>query len=119
MFSVDGTPDDWNFFSKDFKTHIPGTNSTELKLMFAKFATETDYIQESALSEMASYGQDGQVATDLTLPFELRFEPSAAVHTLFPSTLSGDPMMYVKQLVSVPENSILYNVHAMTGPKEL
>ena len=39
MYSVDGTPDDWNFFSKHFTTHISAASSSVLKLLAAKFAT--------------------------------------------------------------------------------
>ena len=56
MFSVNGTPDDWNFFSKNFTTHVDAGTTIKLKLLSAKFASETDYIQESALADMASFG---------------------------------------------------------------
>lgn len=52
MYSVNGTPDDWNFFSKDFTNHIGGADSAALKALSAKFATQTKYIQQVGLSDM-------------------------------------------------------------------
>ena len=68
---------------------------------------------------MASYEADGTKAMNMTLPFELRFEPTSDVHSLFPTNLTGDPMMYVDQLATVPAGSALYTVHAWDKPKEL
>ena len=53
MYSVDGTPGDWNFFSKDFTTHIGPTTGALLALGI-KFATETEFVTEVGLSNMAS-----------------------------------------------------------------
>ena len=44
MFSVEGTPGDWNFFSKDFFTHIGPSTSVNTKALGAKFATATKHI---------------------------------------------------------------------------
>jgi len=41
MWSVDGQPGDWNFFSNDFFTHIGGPSSTATKVLAKKFATAT------------------------------------------------------------------------------
>lgn len=50
----------------------------------------------------------------------MRFEPHPDVNSLFPKDLEGsDPMIFVSQLESVPENKTLYNVYAMDAPKEL
>lgn len=39
MFSVNGTPGDWNFFSKDFVNHIGAATGAALTALAAKFAT--------------------------------------------------------------------------------
>ena len=59
MFSVDGTPGDWNFFSKDFVNHIGAATAVALKALSAKFATQTKYIQQVGLSDMSKYGENG------------------------------------------------------------
>jgi len=53
------------------------------------------------------------------MPFSLRFEPNEDVKNLIPKDKPSDYMAYVDQLVSIPDHSILYNVYAMTAPKEL
>lgn len=55
MYSVEGTPNDWNFFSKDFFNHITAAKSAALKVLSAKFATATKYITEVGLSDMAGH----------------------------------------------------------------
>ena len=59
MFGVEGTPGDWNFFSKDFTTVIGHSEAPALKLLSKKFSTATDFIQISGLSDMATYSEDG------------------------------------------------------------
>lgn len=39
MFSVDGTPGDWNIFSKNFTNHIPAAQGSNQKALSLKFAT--------------------------------------------------------------------------------
>jgi len=119
MYGVNGTPGDWNFFSKDFTTFISGPEGAALTALGAKFAAATDYIQEVGLSEMASMGQDGVKEATEVFPYNLRFEPASDVHSLFPSSAPSDPMAYVSQLQTVPENSTLYNVYALDKPTEL
>jgi len=55
MYSVDGQPGDWNFFSHDFTTIIPGAHGIPQEALSYKFSGATKYIQVSALSEMASF----------------------------------------------------------------
>ena len=61
MFGVNGTPGDWNFFKKDFTTHIgeaEGVRSAErtgIEATACKFTQATSYIQQVGLSDMASY----------------------------------------------------------------
>jgi hypothetical protein len=46
MWSVEGQPGDWNFFSKDFFTHIkPAPLTGGLGLLAQKFSSATDFIQ--------------------------------------------------------------------------
>ena len=59
MNSVAGQRGDWNFFSKDFSTHIPAIDSPTLKILGWKFSFATDFIQTVGLSEMASYDEEG------------------------------------------------------------
>lgn len=51
MFGVNGTPDDWNFFSKDFYTHIAAAHGAALEALAYKFSSATSYIQEMAMSD--------------------------------------------------------------------
>jgi len=59
MFGVEGTPGDWNFFSRDFTTVIGSSEAPPLVLLSKKFSTATDFIQVSGLSDMAKYSEDG------------------------------------------------------------
>lgn len=45
MYSVDGQPGDWNFFSKDFSTVLAAATGVNTLVLSKKFAMETDYIQ--------------------------------------------------------------------------
>ena len=120
MFSVDGQPGDWNFFSNDFSNHIPTPKSSFTgDLLAKKFATATPFIQEVGLEDFSRLSQDGLEAEGLTMPFLLRFEPHSDVKNLFPVDAPSDPMAYIEQLKSVPANSTLYKVYGMTAPKEL
>jgi hypothetical protein len=118
MFATDGQPGDWNFFSNDFTTIIGPSKAVQLLLLSEKFSSATDFIQVCGLSDMATYTQNGTKESNVEVPFGLRFKPHKDVHTLFPTTLQGDPMDYVQQLQSVPANSNLYEVFAHTGPAE-
>lgn len=44
MYSVNGQPNDWNFFSNDFTNHIGSAKTVALKALAKKFSTATDYI---------------------------------------------------------------------------
>jgi hypothetical protein len=55
MFSVNGTPGDWNFFSKDFSNHIAAASGAALTLVAQKFSTATKFIQTVGLSNFASH----------------------------------------------------------------
>lgn len=96
MYSVNGQPNDWNFFSKDFSNHIGGAEGIALNLLAAKFATETPYIQQVGLSNMGQIDQSGTQETSNVFPFSLRFAPHSDVKSLFPTDLPGwDTMVYV------------------------
>jgi hypothetical protein len=86
MYSTDGQPDDWNFFSKNWSNWIPTPSGGATKALAAKFATATDLIQTVGLSDFAEGGD---------FPFKLRFSPSSDVHSLFPTEYTGDAMNYV------------------------
>lgn len=118
MYGVNGTPDDWNFFSKDFKNHIAPADGAALKAVAFKFSYATDWIQSVGLSDMAKYDEAGNETSDpKAFPFELRFEPHEDVHYLFPTALpDGDAMDYISQLESVRADLTLYNVYALDKP---
>ena len=59
LYSVDGTPGDWNFFSKDFRNHIEAPTGAALKVLAAKFASYTNFSQEVGLSNFSNYDQYG------------------------------------------------------------
>jgi hypothetical protein len=44
MYSTDGQPDDWNFFSNNWHNWIPTPTGSATKALAAKFATATDMI---------------------------------------------------------------------------
>lgn len=119
MYGVNGTPDDWNFFSKDFSNHIGPAKGVALNLLATKFSSATNFIQEVGLSDFARYDEAGTEYRNPSFPFSLRFAPHSAVKSLFPKSKPDDYMAYVDQLASVPANSALYKVYAMDKPKEL
>jgi hypothetical protein len=56
MFSVNGQPGDWNFFSNDFSNHIPDLAPTAALVVLAeKFSTATPYIQSVGLTNFSAY----------------------------------------------------------------
>jgi len=121
MWSVQGQPNDWNFFSNNFTNHIPGVPSSETALyaLAKKFSSATDYVQQCGLSDFSQFDQAGTKVNPV-IPFSLRFEPHSDVHTLFPKDLGqNDFMHYVEQLKTVPSGSNLYNIYGMDKPKEL
>jgi len=119
LYSVNGQPDDWNFFSHDFSNHIgPGT-TTATKALSAKFATETNHIGEVGLSNYSNYDQEGK-ATSNVFPFKLRFHPHSSVQNVIPTELqNGDYMAYLPQLESLPADSTIYDVYALDKPLPL
>lgn len=119
MFGVNGTPGDWNYFSKDFNTFISRPEGTALTALGAKFATATDFIQEVGLSEMATIDEAGNTESSVVFPYKLRFAPASDVHSLFPTEAPTDPMAYVSQLQTVPENATLYDVYALDMPTQI
>uniref|UniRef100_A0A7S3FXK1 Uncharacterized protein n=1 Tax=Strombidium rassoulzadegani TaxID=1082188 RepID=A0A7S3FXK1_9SPIT len=119
MFSVDGQPDDWNFFSNDFTNHITAPSGAATQILGKKFATATKYIQEVGLEDFSSHDELGQSEEALKLPFSLRFEPSSDVHSLFPKDEPSNYSEYMNQLPTVPAGSTLYKVYGMDAPEEL
>jgi len=59
MKGVNGSRGNWNFFADDFNTIIPAAKGAALIAVATKFSTETEYIQEAALSNLASADQTG------------------------------------------------------------
>ena len=83
LFSVNGTPGNWNFFAHDLYNHIAAATGLALEALAKKFSTETDFIQEVGLSNFSDYNQYGQ-STANVFPFKLRFHPHASVQNLIP-----------------------------------
>ena len=110
MWSVGGQPNDWNFFSNLFFTHIAAAPKERIDLaaLFAKFATATDHIQQVGLSDFAMFDQSGS-QENLNFPFSLEFAASTDVSGLFPTELPGtDPLAYATQMTTIPSDSTLY-----------
>ena len=119
MKGVNGQPGNWNFFADDFNTIIPAASGAALLAVATKFWTETEYIQEAALSNLANADQSGNKVQNVITPYELKFKPHPDVASLFPVQLPGsDPMVYLSQLESVKEGSNLFNVYALDNPTE-
>ena len=118
MYSTAGTPGDWNFFSKDFTTHVPAPEGAVLKAMAAKFGSYSDYIQQVGLSEMSYSKQDGQPDAPPVFPYSLIFKPHEDVHSLFPSNgMHGtDFMEHLTESGQVKKDMILYRVYAVYEP---
>lgn len=117
MFSVEGSPD-FNFFAEDFTTHIGPSSSMATKALGKKFSSATDFIQSVGVSDWAMHDQNGYTVKKPVVPFSLRYEAHRDVKNLITSKYKGD-FAYVDQLVSVPANSKLYDVYAMTKPKQM
>lgn len=120
MYRVDGQPGDWNFFANSFETTIPDSQDTGVRLLARKFSSATDFVQSCGLSDFAAFDQTGQAPSRNVFPFKLRFQPSSAVHTMFPKELqNGNAMAYMDQLKSVPANTTLYDVYAWDASPQL
>lgn len=64
------------------------------------------------------HDQNGKTVKKPVVPFSLRYEAHKDVKNLITSKYKGD-FAYLDQLVSVPANSNLYDVYAMTKPKQM
>ena len=66
----------FDFFQKDFETHIPA-NSDSLRLIIPamKFATASRNIQTIGLSDFASFTEAGEQEYPVIFPYKLRFHP--------------------------------------------
>eukprot|EP00356_Strombidium_inclinatum_P006981 CAMPEP_0170509566 /NCGR_PEP_ID=MMETSP0208-20121228/65284_1 /TAXON_ID=197538 /ORGANISM="Strombidium inclinatum, Strain S3" /LENGTH=416 /DNA_ID=CAMNT_0010792937 /DNA_START=131 /DNA_END=1382 /DNA_ORIENTATION=+ len=120
MYDFDGQPDDWNFFSNKFYTHLRSPDTVAVKALAKKFTEATSYVQEISLKNMATTDQTGEVSNDVNYPFSVSFTPHDDVKDLFPTELQDDDYMgYMKQLPTVPADSILYEVYGYAIPEEL
>ena len=123
LWSVNGTPGDWNFFLKDVFNHIVAPTGLALEALADKFATYTDQSQEVGSSVFSRSGQDGKTVSPNggVFPWKLRFHPHVSVQNLIPNELQGtDYMAYVHQLeTSVPADATIYDVYAYDKPPPL
>jgi hypothetical protein len=121
MYSVEGQPNNWNFFGNDFTNHVSDATSTKLKLLSAKFASATNYVTEVGLRDWANFEQSGQQAQQRKYPFQLKFTPHEQVNKMFSTSLNAEKnyMKYMDELVTVPEGATLYEVHALNQPTEM
>lgn len=120
MYDLEGQPNDWNFFSHAFTNHVQPKSSAVITIGSAKFATATKYVTEVGLGDFAQYTSSGAQEAQKNYPFELKFEPHKSVSNKFSKDL-GDKNYgkFTDQLVTVPANSVLYNVYALDKPTEL
>ena len=126
-YGVGGQQDDWNFFSEWHSNIVPETtpeyNKESEVLLAKKFSEATDWIQNVGLSNFGMYDKHGKYEKQNEFPYALNFKPHSDVHTLFPkelSTSAKDPYMHhIDQLKTVPADSTLYDVYAVSAPLEL
>ena len=72
------------------------------------------------MKDFATTNAKGEVENDVAYPYSVGFKPHSDVVNLFPTDLQGDDYLaYMKQLPTVPANSILYDVYALDQPKDL
>jgi len=103
MYSVDGQ-ETWNFFANDFTNHIGAATTTSTKLLSSHFASETNWITEVGLSDMAQFSQDGHdYGTDANFPYMLRFHPTGEI--MFPDEYTEE---FTDQLMTISAGSVLY-----------
>jgi len=85
-----------------------------------KFATATPWIQEVALSDMASYTDAGEKISNPVFPFKIIFKPHSSVSSIIPDSSPSDGMEYVKQLRDmIPANSVIYDVYGLDKPPQM
>merc|ERR1712066_1095466 len=100
-------------FKNDFTNHI-GPAGLDLVPLALKFSEATNYVSECALSNWASYGEDGAMASSLSFPFMLRFRPTGEIS--FPDEYVND---FLVDLMSIPKGSTLYEVWALDIPEKM
>lgn len=117
MYSGDGQKSK-NFFENSFTTQVPNVENILFKIASAKFAMSTKFVNIVGLSDWAKHDEYGNTIPDEVFPHMLTFVPHPDVAHLFPSDIGGkDPMIYIQQLETIPENAILYNVFAKETPQ--
>ena len=96
MYSIEGQPDDWNFFTNDFCNHIGEPTTTVQKAGSAKFATVTKWPNAVGLSDWADIDEHGK-KVDGVFPFKVCFKPTAEMKNKFSETLgkSEGPMTWL------------------------
>lgn len=103
-----------NYFASTISNHV-APPSALLKL--GKFQEASGCVSMVGLSDVASYGQDGQKAASPEFPFELAFEPtSAAKATQDDQAKSNDGML--KALSSIPSGTTLFEVYSYASPAD-
>lgn len=115
MYSVSGQ-ESWNVFANDWSNHIPPVSGLPFVSLGSKFATGTPFIQQVGLSDFAMAGEDGVPVQEdkVVFPYKLVFRPTGSIS--FPDTYHGN---FTDDLASIPEDSVLWDVFATSGPAEL
>lgn len=116
--SLNGTPDEWNFFKHATTNHIRGDRTAEVKAIHGIISQVTDFTQDVGLSDFAKFDQKGTKETPI-FPFELIFEPHSDVSSLFKDTKPTHPLNYLEQLKSIKPGSNLYNIYGLDAPIQL
>lgn len=112
MYSVDGH-DSWNFFKDDFTNHIPAAGPA-LQPLAKKFSSSTKWVQQTSLSDFATYGGDGKKEANPVFPYSLRFHNDNSHH--FADEYHGT---FTDDFAKITVGETLYEVYAMDQPKEL
>lgn len=115
MYSVNGQ-ENWNFFSNNFTNHIGAASGVALTALSHKFATATPYVQTVGLSDYAQYNEDGEQISTPNFPWELTFQPSDEVNTMFPTSADYSGTYYTDQLKTIPVGTTVYNLLAKSSP---
>ena len=114
VYSVDGQGDNWNFFANTISNHGVDPQSSMLKALGQYFSLLTPYINQVGLKDFAK-----PASGKAKYPYQLNFVPSAAVKNMFPSKVDKKDDVFLRQLPTIPANTVIYDVQALENPVEM